>query len=181
MAVAFGIPTLIVYPFDYSPWNARSPPHSLATMFYSPQARTLLRFINACQLFSLSSTLTLRTSLLAVPGAAVCSLFTLSVDVSRSVPASARCIPALLLVVLYVTYAVFLSPAQVKYAYRCTPLPPPPYGALLRSTEPLLSPDANVTFRDISQLTCRPPPLISTPSLVYRTCLCSPAPRFFGA
>lgn len=65
MAVAFGIPTLIVYPFDYSPRNARSPPHSLATMFYFPQARTLLRFINACQLFSLSSTLTLRTSLLA--------------------------------------------------------------------------------------------------------------------
>lgn len=61
------------------------------------------------------------------------------------------------------------------------PYPPPPYGALLRSTEPLLSPDANVTFRDISQLTCRPPPLISTPSLVYRTCLCSPASRFIGA
>lgn len=107
MAVAFGIPTLIVYPFDYSPWNARSPTHSLATMFYFPQARTLLRFINACQLFSLSSTLILRTSLLAAPGAAVCNPLTLSVDISRSVSASARCIPALLLVVLYVTYAVF--------------------------------------------------------------------------
>ncbi len=124
MAVAFGIPTLLVYPFDYSPWNARSPAHSLAPMFYFAQARTLLRLINACQLFHLSSTLTLRISLLAAPGAAVCNLSILSVDIPRSAPASARCIPALQLVVLYVTYAVSPSPTEAKYAYCCTPLPP---------------------------------------------------------